>query len=149
MIVWAIDQLIIQAFIGRSYVRLYNVFYLSMLRPHRETLNQFRPSIPVWSKPLQQTFVKHVTKSTLLILRIFTSYYYNEFGQLEKFINYILSSGKLNNLYKKSPCLPVPNINNALTSTTHILYTILKSIYYKPSLPLAVLINKKGSLLKA
>ena len=68
---------------------------LSMLRPHRETLNQFRPSVPVWSEPLWQTFIKHVAKSILLILRIFTSYYYNEFGQLKKFINYILSSSEL------------------------------------------------------
>ena len=88
-----------------------------MLRPHRETLNQFRPSVPVWSEPLWQTFVKHVAKSTLLILRIFTSYYYNEFGQLEKFIDYILSSGELNGLYKKSPCLPVPDINFKIAVT--------------------------------
>ena len=88
-----------------------------MLRPHRETLNQFRPSVPVWSETLWQTFVKHVAKSTLLILRIFTSYYYNEFGQLKKFINYILSSSELNGLYKKSPCLPVPDINFKIAMT--------------------------------
>ena len=71
----------------------------------------------MWSEPLWQTFVKHVAKSTLLILRIFTSYYYNEFGQLEKFINYILSSGELNGLYKKSPRLPVPDINFKIAVT--------------------------------
>ena len=36
---------------------------LSMLRPHRETLNQFRPSVPVWSETLWQTFVRHVAIS--------------------------------------------------------------------------------------
>ena len=82
-----------------------------MLRPHRETLNQFRPSVPVWSETLWQTFVKHVAISAWLILRIFTSYYYDKFGQLEKSINYILNSGELNGLYKKSLRLPVPDIN--------------------------------------
>ena len=82
-----------------------------MLRPHRETLNQFRPSVPVWSEPLWPTFVTHVGISAQLILRVFTSYSYSEFGQLKKSINYTLSSGKLNGLYKKSPYLPVSNIN--------------------------------------
>ena len=40
-------------------------------------------------------------------------------------------------------------INNALTLTIYFLFTILRIIYYKPSPPLAVLINKKSSLLKA
>ena len=95
-----------------------------MLRPHREpdksgpmALNQFRPSVPVWSETLWQTFVKHVAISAWLILWIFTSYFYNEFGQLEKFINYILGSGELNSLYKKSPRLPVPDINFKIAVT--------------------------------
>jgi hypothetical protein len=44
---------------------------LSMLRPHREpdksgpiALNQFRPSVPVWSETLWPTFVTHVGIST-------------------------------------------------------------------------------------
>ena len=97
---------------------------LSMLRPHGTpdksgpmALNQFRPSVPVWSETLWQTFVKHVAISAWLILRIFTSYFYNEFGQLEKFINYTIGSGELNGLYKKSPCLPVPDINFKIAVT--------------------------------
>ena len=74
-------------------------------------LNQFRPSVPVWSKTLWQIFIKHVTIFIQLILWIFTSYSYNKFGQLKKFINYTLSSGELNSLYKKSPRLPIPDIN--------------------------------------
>ena len=80
-------------------------------------LNQFRPSVPVWSETLWQTFVKHVAISAWLILRIFTSYFYDEFGQLKKFINYILGSGELNGLYKKSPRLPVPDINFKIAVT--------------------------------
>ena len=98
--------------------------YLSMLRPHREpdksgpiALNQFRPSVPVWSETFWQTFVKHITISAWLILQIFTSYFYNEFGQLKKFINYILGSSELNSLYKKSPRLPVPDINFKIALT--------------------------------
>ena len=97
---------------------------LSMLRPHREpdksgpmALNQFRPSVPVWSETLWQTFVKHVAISTWLILWIFTSYFYNEFGQLKKFINYILGSSELNSLYKKFPCLSVFDINFKIAMT--------------------------------
>src|SRR6266702_8141731 len=90
---------------------------LSMLRPHRETLNQFRPSVPVWSEPLWPTFVTHVGISAQLILRIFTSYSYDEFGQLKKSINYTLSSGKLNGLRKKSPRLPSPDINFKIAVT--------------------------------
>ena len=90
---------------------------LSMLRPHRETLNQFRPSVPVWSEPLWPTFVTHVGISAQLILRIFTSYSYDEFGQLEKSIDYTLSSGKLNGLRKKSPRLPIPDINFKIAVT--------------------------------
>src|SRR6266700_1905021 len=41
-------------------------------------LNQFRPSVPVWSETLWQTFVKHVAISTWLILWIFTSYSYDK-----------------------------------------------------------------------
>src|SRR6266702_2241377 len=82
-----------------------------MLRPHRETLNQFRLSVPVWSEPLWPTFVTHVGISAQLILWIFTSYSYDEFGQFEKSIDYILSSGELNGLRKKSPRLPGPDIN--------------------------------------
>ena len=88
-----------------------------MLRPHRETLNQFRPSVPVWSEPLWPTFVTHVGISAQLILRIFTSYSYGEFGQLKKSINYTLSFGELNGLYKKSPGLPVPDINFKIAMT--------------------------------
>ena len=82
-----------------------------MLRPHREMLNQFRPSVPVWSEPLWPTFVTHVDIFAQLILRIFTSYSYDEFRQLKKSINYILSFSELNGLYKKSFYLPVPDIN--------------------------------------
>jgi len=74
-------------------------------------LNQFRPSVPLWSETLWQTFVKYVAKSISLILWIFTFYYYNKFKQLKKFINYILSSGESNGLYKKFPYFPVPDIN--------------------------------------
>jgi hypothetical protein len=74
-------------------------------------LNQFRPSVPVWSETLWQIFIKHVVISAWLILWIFTSYFYNEFGQLKKFIDYTIGSGESNGLYKKSPCLPVPDIN--------------------------------------
>jgi hypothetical protein len=88
-----------------------------MLRPHRETLNQFRPSVPVWSEPLWATFVRHVGISAQLILQIFTSYSYDEFEQLKKSINYTLSSGELNGLYKKSPHLPVPDINFKIAIT--------------------------------
>ena len=88
-----------------------------MLRPHRETLNQFRPSVPVWSEPLWATFVRHVGISAQLILRIFTLYSYNKFRQLEKSINYILNSSKLNGLYKKSPSLPISDINFKIAVT--------------------------------
>jgi len=80
-------------------------------------LNQFRPSVPLWSETLWQTFVKYVAKSTLLILQIFTFYYYSKFRQLKKSINYILSSSELNGLHKKSPRLPVPNINFKIAVT--------------------------------
>ena len=56
-------------------------------------------------------------KSYNNILRIFTSYYYNKFGQLEKSISYILSSGRLNSLYKKSSSFPVPDINFKIAIT--------------------------------
>ena len=88
-----------------------------MLRPHRETLNQFRPSVPVWSETLWQTFVKHVAITAWLILRIFTSYFYDEFRQLKKFIDYILGSGESNGLRKKSLCLLVPDINFKIAVT--------------------------------
>ncbi len=88
-----------------------------MLRPHKETLNQFRPSVPVWSEPLWPTFVTHVGISAQLILRIFTSYSYDEFGQLEKSIDYTLSSSELNGLRKKSPRLPGPDINFTIAVT--------------------------------
>ena len=88
-----------------------------MLRPHRETLNQFRPSVPVWSETLWQTFVRHVAISAYLILRIFTSYFYDKFGQLKKFIDYTLGSSESNGLHKKSPCLPVPDINFKIAVT--------------------------------
>src|SRR6266702_151489 len=88
-----------------------------MLRPHRETLNQFRPSVPMWSKPLWPTFVTHVSISTQLILQIFTLYSYDEFGQLEKSINYTLSSSELNGLRKKSPRFLSPNINFKIAVT--------------------------------
>src|SRR6266700_2683429 len=97
---------------------------LSMLRPHRTpdksgpmALNQFRPSVPVWSETLWQTFVKHIAISTWLILQIFTSYFYDKFRQLKKFINYTLSSGESNGLRKKSPRLPVPDINFKIAMT--------------------------------
>ena len=80
-------------------------------------LNQFRPSVPLWSETLWQTFIKHVAISIELILRIFTSYYYDEFRQLKKSIDYILGSGELNGLLKKSPYLPVPNINFKIAVT--------------------------------
>ena len=80
-------------------------------------LNQFRPSVPLWSETLWQTFVKHVAISIELILRIFTSYYHDEFRQLKKSIDYILSSGELNSLRKKSPRLPVPNIKFKIAVT--------------------------------
>ena len=89
-----------------------------MLRPHGTpdksgpmALNQFRLSVPVWSETLWQMFVKHVAISAWLILWIFTSYSYDKFRQLKKSIDYILSSSELNGLYKKSPRLPVPDIN--------------------------------------
>ena len=97
--VWARD--------GRALMRI----CLSMLRPQWEALNQFRPSVLLWSETLWPTFVTHVGILAQLILQIFTSYSYDEFGQLEKSINYTLSSGELNGLYKKSPRLPVPDIN--------------------------------------
>ena len=96
---------------------LSTVTCLSMLRPHRETLNQFRLSVPVWSKPLWPTFVTHVGISAQLILWIFTLYSYDEFGQLEKSINYTLSSGELNGLHKKSPRLLGPDINFKIAVT--------------------------------
>ena len=71
----------------------------------------------MWSEPLWPIFITHVGISAQLILRIFTSYSYDEFGQLKKSINYTLSSGKLNGLYKKSPCLPVPDINFKIAVT--------------------------------
>ena len=80
-------------------------------------LNQFRPSVPVWSETLWQMFVKHVAISAWLILRIFTSYFYDGFGQLGKFINYTLGFGESNSLYKKSPRLPVPDINFKIAVT--------------------------------
>ena len=95
-----------------------------MLRPHGRpdksgpmALNQFRPSVPVWSETLWQTFVKHVAISAWLILQIFTSYSYDKFRQLEKSIDYTLSSGESNGLHKKSPCLPVPDINFKIAMT--------------------------------
>ena len=97
---------------------------LSMLRLQREpdksgpmAFNQFRPSVPLWSETLWQTFIKHVAISIWLILRIFTSYLYNEFGQLKKFINYILDSGELNGLCKKSPRLPIFDVNFKIAVT--------------------------------
>ena len=80
-------------------------------------LNQFRPSVPLWSETLWQTFVTHVAISAWLILRIFTSYYCDKFGQLEKSIDYTLNSGESNGLYKKSSRLPVLNINFKITMT--------------------------------
>ena len=50
-------------------------------------------------------------------IAVFTSYSYDEFGQLEKSINYTLSSGESNGLYKKSPRLPVPDINFKIAVT--------------------------------
>ena len=38
-------------------------------------------------------------------------------GSLKFFINYTLSSGESNGLYKKSPCLPVPDINFKIAIT--------------------------------
>lgn len=97
---------------------------LSMLRPHGTpdksgpmALNQFRPSVPVWSETLWPTFVKHVAISAWLILRIFTSYSYDKFRQLEKSIDYTLGSGESNGLRKKSPRLPVPDINFKIAVT--------------------------------
>ena len=97
---------------------------LSILRPPGTpdksgpmALNQFRPSAPVWSETLWQTFVKHVAISAWLILWIFTSYSYNKFRQLKKSINYILSSSKSNGLYKKSPRFPIPDINFKIAVT--------------------------------
>ena len=97
---------------------------LSMFRPHGTpnksgpiALNQFRPSVPVWSETLWQIFIKHVAISAWLILRIFTSYFYNKFRQLKKFINYTIGSSELNGLYKKSPCLFIPNINFKIAVT--------------------------------
>ena len=47
----------------RDYITIRDIVCLSMLRPHRETLNQFRPSVPVWSETLWPTFVTHVAIS--------------------------------------------------------------------------------------
>ena len=41
----------------------------------------------------------------------------SEFGQPKKSIDYILSSSKSNGLHKKSPCLPVPDINFKIAVT--------------------------------
>ena len=80
-------------------------------------LNQFRPSVPLWSETLWPTFIKHVAISAQLILQIFTSYSYDKFRQLKKSINYTLSSSELNGLYKKSPCLPISGINFKIAIT--------------------------------
>ena len=105
---------------GRIHVTNFKTlssFYLSMLRPQWETLNQFRPSAPLWSETLWPTFVKHVAISAQLILRIFTSYFYDKFGQLKKFIDYTLGSSESNGLHKKSPCLSIPDINFKIAVT--------------------------------